>query len=178
MKKIAKEMLTIFVTVFLIVFIAFSILEIKQSNELVLLSERASYLTTTKHLKLKASKPLEKMIADAEQDGMCLVAISAFRTAEQQELMFNANEKGTTAFPGTSEHEKGIAVDLTACPMSDGVRNDSVERPELANDFETLPEYQWLVDNASVYNFEQSYTKENTQETGIVAESWHWRYVN
>jgi len=150
---------------------------IKNRNELVTLSKRASYLTTTKEIKSKVAGPLEQMIMDAEKDGMCLVVISAFRTKEYQAKLYANSDKIYVAFPGTSEHEKGIAVDFTACPMSDGVRDDTVERPELANEFDTFPEYQWLVDNAYKYNFEQSYTEDNVEETGFPTESWHWRFT-
>jgi len=150
----------------------------KEGSEIITLFERASYLNSTKKLKAKAVFPLEQMILDAEKDGICLVVVSGFRTLEQQQLLYNdKSKKGLVAKPGTSEHEQGIAVDLGGCPMIDGVRNDNGQRLELRNDFSTLPEYKWLVENAHKYNFEQSYTAENTEETGFLAEEWHWRYT-
>jgi LAS superfamily LD-carboxypeptidase LdcB len=68
--------------------------------------------------------------------------------------------------PGYSEHQTGLAVDFQACPMADGVRDDSVDRLELSNPFSTLPEYKWLIDHANQYKISQTY--EN--------ESWHWRF--
>jgi LAS superfamily LD-carboxypeptidase LdcB len=61
--------------------------------------------------------------------------------------------------------------------MINGVRNDTGERLELRNEFETLPEYQWLLQNASQYGFEQSYTEGNSQRSGFPAEAWHWKYI-
>lgn len=149
----------------------------KIKNKIVPLSKRASYLTATKEIKNKVSIPLEQLILDAEQDGMCLVVMSGFRTRERQQLLYNNDKEGLVAIPGTSEHEEGIAVDFGGCPMVDGTRNDLAQRLELRDDFSTLPEYQWLLDNAYKYNFEQSYTEENSEETGFPAEEWHWRYT-
>ena len=41
-------------------------------------------------------------------------------------------------------------------------------------DFEVLPEYEWLVKNAPSYGFELSYSR---GKKGITFEPWHWRYV-
>ena len=170
MKKII-----LFAVVLVISFFIARTICIKQF-ELTKLSERASWLNSTKYVQARVVKPLETMIMDAEKDGMCLVVTSAYRTPKEQLLIYNSNKDGTVAKPGKSEHEKGRAVDFTGCPMKDGVRNDDTQRLELADDFSTLPEYQWLVDNARKYHFIQSYTEENTEITGFSAEPWHWKY--
>lgn len=169
------------VMLFIVITIMFSIVITTKnkviSDKIIILSERASYLNSTQQVKQKVLEPLERMIMDAESDGMCLVVISALRTREQQQRLYNdISKRGYVAVPGTSEHELGIAVDLTACPMKDGVRNDDIQRLELRNDFDTLPEYEWLLKNAQKYNFVQSYTDENSYMTGFPAEAWHWRY--
>lgn len=139
----------------------------EQDLEMVPLSERASWLNTDQSLAKIAAPSIENMIIEAEKDGMCLVVISGYRTRELQEKIYNeAKDKSLVAIPGESEHELGLAVDLGGCPLIDGVRNDAGERLELGNDFETLPEYQWLVNNAEKYGFYQSYDY----------ESWHWKY--
>jgi D-alanyl-D-alanine carboxypeptidase len=149
----------------------------KRDMEIIPLSARASYLTTDQSLVRVAAPYLEKMILAAEKDGKCLVVLSGYRTFERQQKIWDeAEDKSIVAKPGTSEHEEGLAVDFGGCPMIDGVRNDAGERMELKNDFETLPEYQWLVDHAKEYGFEQSYTKENVEMTGYPAEPWHWRF--
>lgn len=187
LKKLKKERPILFL---LIIFIALSTIFIlaiddfnqrkewaDQQDEIVTLSPRASYLTTTKRLKLKAVEPVERMIMDAEKEGLCLIVMSGFRTSEQQQRLYNFDREGLVAIPGTSEHEEGIAVDFGGCPMLNGVRDDRGERLELRDDFPTLPEYQWLKENAYKYNFIQSYTAENSEETGFPAEEWHWRYT-
>jgi len=158
---------------------AFYLIEQKKARdlEIVELSARASYLNTTKTLAKIASPHIEKLIQDAEREGMCLIVLSGYRSTEQQQKVWNeAEDKSIVAFPGTSEHETGLAVDLGGCPMIDGVRNDAGVRLELRNDFETLPEYQWLLTNASEYGFYQSYTEGNSTRSGFPAESWHWKF--
>ncbi len=151
----------------------------KKANdlELVPLSARACYLNTHNKLAKIAAPHLEKMIMDAEKDGMCLIVLSGYRSKEdQQKIWDTATDRSKVAYPGKSEHETGLAVDLGGCPMIDGVRNDAGERLELRNDFETLPEYQWLKENAANYGFYQSFTAENQNKTGFPAESWHWKF--
>lgn len=141
------------------------------------LSARASYLRTKQKVASAVAPHIERMIADAEQDGMCLVVMGGFRTRETQRRLYDeAKDKSFVAYPGTSEHETGLAVDLVGCPMSHGVRDDGAERPELAGDFDSLPEYRWLTIHASDYGFRQSYTEINKAATGFPAEPWHWRY--
>ena len=146
--------------------------------ELTQLSPRASYLSGVYYLRTDVAPHLEQLILAAEKDGMCLIVKAGYRTKEhQQKLYDNAKNKSIVALPGISEHEQGIAVDFDACPMIDGVRNDSGERLELRNEFVTLPEYQWLLKNASRYGFAQSYTEDNRVQTGLPPEPWHWKYI-
>lgn len=144
------------------------------TKEVALLSDRASWLTTAQKLNTEAVPVIEKVITDAEKDGMCLVVASSLRTREQQEKL-NDQNPDIAAKPGTSEHETGLAIDFTACPMKDGKRDDSVERLELRKDFNELPEYQWLKENAPKYGLVESYREENQKKTNLPPEPWHWR---
>jgi len=136
-------------------------------DEIVLVSPRASYLNSTQKIMATVSPSLEQMIMDAEKDGFCLVVVSGYRTyEEQQKLYHSATDKSLVAIPGTSEHELGIAVDLGACPMSDGIRDDNAQRLELRKPFGELPEYAWLVKNGASYGFSQSFDN----------EPWHWKF--
>jgi LAS superfamily LD-carboxypeptidase LdcB len=174
MKKRNTAIIIILTILFII---GFNVLY-RNSNSIVTLSSRASFLNTTQQIKAKVQKPLEKMIMDAEKDGLCLVVTSGYRTKEKQEKIYNEIEDKTlVAKAGASEHEQGIAVDFGGCPMLNGVRDDNAERLELKKPFAELPEYQWLVDNASKYGFIQSYTQENSLQSGYSAEAWHWKYV-
>lgn len=145
---------------------------------LVPLSERASYLKTPKLLSIQAASAVERLITDAEGDGMCLVVIGAYRSFDtQQEIYNSAPDKTTVALPGRSEHQTGLAVDFSGCPMTNGHRDDSADRIELSGPFDSLPEYNWLLMHADYYGFEQSYRLDNVSKTGYPVEEWHWIFL-
>ncbi|MEE1054018.1 MAG: M15 family metallopeptidase, partial [Acutalibacteraceae bacterium] len=65
------------------------------------------------------------------------------------------------ARPGTSEHNTGLCADFN-----------------MASDtFETTPMYEWMCENAENYGFILRYPKEKQDITGVIYESWHWRFV-
>ena len=170
-----KKLIFIIIAVSILCFLL-----IKRNNRLELedLSARACWLTTKQQLSRKAKEKVEEMIANAENDGMCLVVMSGYRSPERQaELleMASPEEKKYIAQPEESEHQTGTAVDLTACPMKDGKRDDTVERLELKKDFNELPEYQWMLENAHKYGFYESYPEGNGK---FPYEPWHWKYKN
>jgi D-alanyl-D-alanine carboxypeptidase len=147
-------------------------------SPLMKLSRRASYLNSSVFLAFSAKIAVEEMIKDAEQDGVCLVVISGYRTAKKQQQLYDqAIDKYFVALPNESEHQTGLAVDFGGCPMKNGVRNDNIDRFELAEDFNTLPEYEWLKNHAEEYGFEESFTDNNADSTGFPAEPWHWKFV-
>ena len=142
------------------------------------LSMRASYLHEDEYLAYPAKLAVEDLINDAEKSGWCLTVASGYRSAERQQKVYdNAQDKSLVALPNESEHQTGLAVDFEACPMKDGVRNDSAERKELTKDFNTLPEYNWLKYNAARYGFEESFRSDNMEQTGFPPEAWHWKFV-
>ena len=70
------------------------------------------------------------------------------------------------ALVGTSEHHTGLAVDL------------------VGTDYQTLdekqadtPEAKWLAEHAYEYGFILRYPEGKENITGIIYESWHFRYV-
>ena len=153
-----------------------------EPQTLIKLSQRASFLDSSQYLDVRAKLLVEELIADAEEDGMCLTVSSSYRseTAQEkavQQLAQTGHKLDYIAIPGRSEHQTGLAVDFAACPMKNKKRDDSVERFELKKDFVELPEYQWLVDNAYKYDFEQSFQKDNEEETGYPEEAWHWKFI-
>ena len=70
------------------------------------------------------------------------------------------------AVPGTSEHELGLAVDLTD--------NDYRELDEAQEDTATQ---KWLMENSWRYGFILRYPNDKSEATGIIYEPWHYRYV-
>lgn len=59
---------------------------------------------------------VEAFIADAARQGIRLQVVSALRTREQQVALYNRYKAGQShlpaAKPGTSKHERGLAVDV------------------------------------------------------------------
>lgn len=126
---------------------------------------------------------LEEMMRDAQSEGMSLLICSAYRTNAQQQSLYlrkirRLEEQGLSpgeareqaarvvAPPGTSEHETGLALDITAQSY-----------PVLERDQEDTPEQQWLMENAWRYGFILRYPEDKTGITGICYEPWHYRYV-
>ena len=131
-----------------------------------------NWLDTEQEVDIRIWGRVQALVSDARDDGMCLVVSSGYRTYEEQEKLYERRSGEVLVMePGKSEHQTGLAVDLQACPMrmelGGPVRDDSVERPELANPFDTLPEYQWLVLNAEDYGIVQTYP----------SEPWHWKFM-
>ena len=75
-------------------------------------------------------------------------------------------EKAATisAVPLTSEHQAGLAVDLS----TDGT---------LLETFADTKQGQWLKEHCAEYGFILRYLPEKTLITGIINEPWHFRYV-
>lgn len=126
---------------------------------------------------------LKAMIADAKEAGYYIYILSSYRTMEKQISLYNAEVKkwlyeglsqeeaeekaGTiVAYPGTSEHHLGLAVDLV-----------SSEHVKLDQDAEKTKGYQWLVAHCQEYGFILRYPNNTTDVTGIIYEPWHFRYV-
>lgn len=66
--------------------------------------------------------------------------------------------------PGTSEHQSGLCVDM---------HNQWVTN----NTFDDTPAAIWLAENCYRFGFVLRYPKDKTDVTGIIHESWHFRYV-
>lgn len=111
------------------------------------------------------------------------VPISAYRTqAYQQGLFENKLERvlknGTdpavaedvaaesVARPGTSEHQLGLAVDIT-----DRFYTDLDIRQQWTGT------QRWLMEHCWDYGFILRYPEGTTELTGIIFEPWHYRYV-
>lgn len=128
----------------------------------------------------RAVSYLNAMCAAAEKDGVSLLVISSYRTNARQKTLYNnqvTKQKANhpelsdaevkklaatiSAYPGTSEHELGLAVDF-----------NSVETT-----FEGTAQFKWLKAHAEEYGFILRYTKEKQDITGVIYEPWHYRYV-
>lgn len=126
-------------------------------------------------LRKKAASALEELFAAAEEDGCILYGVSGFRSYERQSEIYNWNlwQKGSehtnlySAKPGTSEHQSGLAIDISC--QSAGM--------QLYENFATTEEGKWVSKNSWKYGFILRYPKEKTEITGYAYEPWHIRYV-
>jgi D-alanyl-D-alanine carboxypeptidase len=127
-------------------------------------------------LRSAAAAKFQQMQADARAQGINLVAISGFRSINDQEhLFFEVKEERSqittkraevSAPPGYSEHHTGYAIDI-----GDG----TAPATHLNANFEQTAAFRWLQENAPKYSFELSFPPDNPQ--GISYEPWHWRFV-
>lgn len=111
------------------------------------------------------------MVAAAQADGVDLKVWSPFRSYSIQNDLFQRQvarmggdeQKAATvvARPGTSEHNTGLCADFN---MADDA-------------FESKPYYKWMCENAENYGFILRYPKDKQSVTGVIYESWHWRFV-
>lgn len=119
---------------------------------------------------------LVDMLSDMRAEGLHPVIHSAFRTHAYQQTLYNNQVSKYRALgysrqeaqdlagrwvavPGTSEHELGLAVDISM------YTSDSDEI------------HAWLMENSYRYGFICRYPADKTDITGIHPEPWHYRYV-
>lgn len=128
-----------------------------------------------KKLRKSAATALETLFDDAKKDGIYLLAVSGYRSYNRQKYLFNAyadkygEEKANkfSARPGQSEHQTGLAMDITS--QSVGFR--------LTTDFGKVTEGKWVQENAYRYGFIIRYPKGKEDLTKYQYEPWHLRYV-
>ena len=109
----------------------------------------------------EAANRLFKLAEDEDMNGFILT--SGYRTREKQAELYAENTDGTAQRPGCSEHETGLAFDVTT-------RYDS-------GTFEDTAQFKWLIEHCWDFGFILRYPKDKTNVTGIAYESWHYRYV-
>lgn len=115
----------------------------------------------------------KQMRDDIEEEmNVHLMVNSSYRSYEDQEEIYNEFKKVSLKYadsyaarPGYSEHQTGLAIDIT-----------SLEHPT-ANEFEESEEYKWLKENCHKYGFVLRYPEGKEHITGYSTESWHFRYV-
>lgn len=127
------------------------------------------------HMRAVAAHALETMFNAAKKDGIKLYAQSGYRSFKRQTAIFAANVKRygekqasrVSAHPGTSEHQTGLAMDITSSDVND----------LLIQKFGDTKEGKWVALHAHEYGFIIRYPKGKEQITGYEYEPWHLRYV-
>ena len=102
---------------------------------------------------------------DNSKESLIITGISGYRSYKRQQQL--SIENPYVASPGTSEHQSGLALDVS-CP--------SIQY-QLIPEFAETPEGKWLKRNASLYGFIIRYPANKEPITGIPWEPWHIRYV-
>ncbi len=137
----------------------------------------------TYQLDARCAQAFWDMMADCAAAGGEPYICSGFRLRKDQEELFQDKIKRlieagtdpelapeeaskTVAVPGTSEHESGLAADLI-----------DESYPYLDEQQEHTPTQIWLMDNSWRYGFILRYPNGTTEQTGIIYEPWHYRYV-
>lgn len=128
-----------------------------------------------KQMRQKAATALDKLFKAAEQAGLELVAASGYRSYDRQKQIYENNvaTKGRkeadkfSARPGTSEHQTGLAMDVTTADVAFALKQT----------FKQTDEGSWLAKRAHGYGFIIRYPEGKSEVTGYSYEPWHLRYV-
>ncbi len=128
-----------------------------------------------KYLRKEVATALEVLFEEAEKEDVILYAVSGYRSYGRQQMLFNYRSERSgieetnklTAKPGQSEHQTGLAMDVSSKSV-----NLSLEEA-----FGETIEGIWLKNNAHRFGFIIRYLKEKTDITGYSYEPWHIRYV-
>lgn len=116
---------------------------------------------------------LQGLFAAAKADGYTLKVRSGYRSYAQQKQSYNdalatydsATANRYFAPPGASEHQTGLAADVT---NAQNVRGYA---------FKELPEAAWVAAHAAEFGLIVRYPEAGEPITGIAWEPWHLRYV-
>lgn len=126
-------------------------------------------------LRSEASQALTALFESAKEKDFILVARSGYRSYNTQTALYNGivSKYGQdyadkySAKPGQSEHQTGLAIDITSESVS----------LQLEEPFGETPEGIWVKENAHSFGFIIRYPKGKESITGYEYEPWHLRYL-
>jgi D-alanyl-D-alanine carboxypeptidase len=113
--------------------------------------------------------------AGKAEAGLDFSVQSAYRAFDSQTRVYDddvashgqAYADTDTARPGHSEHQTGLAVDISAVPA----------KCSLDACFAQTPQGEWLAANAWRFGFLLRYPADKVAVTGFAFEPWHYRYI-
>ena len=131
----------------------------------------------------RAIDRLNELLSAMRKQGLSPVVCSAYRTIEFQRALFSnkvsqlvasgfsqmqaeTEARKSIAYPGTSEHNLGLAVDIV-----------SMDYQLLDDKQAETPEARWLLENCAEFGFILRYPRGKETITGITYEPWHFRFV-
>ena len=118
---------------------------------------------------------MQQFVADCRAAGNTVFLSSGYRDYDTQTFLFNRKVEQygdedvaatIVARPGTSEHQTGLAADITDQYYE--TKNESLEYTAM---------YQWMFAHCQEYGFILRFPKGRDDVTGIIYEPWHFRYV-
>jgi D-alanyl-D-alanine carboxypeptidase len=123
-----------------------------------------------------ASAALIAMFAAGAAEGAGQMQVqSSYRSYAVQVGVYNgwvsslgkAQADRQSARPGYSEHQTGLAVDISTVPL----------KCSLGACFGTTPQGEWLAANSWRFGYLLRYPADKTAITGYEYEPWHFRYI-
>ncbi|WP_075876329.1 M15 family metallopeptidase [Merdibacter massiliensis] len=125
---------------------------------------------SNQYLRKTAASAWDELYAAAKKEGIHINVVSSFRTQSYQENLFNSylatdpDAASYSAFPRTSEHELGLALDISY-------------DYELHDDLQTSTLGKWMEENSYRYGWIVRYPQGKENITQYIYEPWHYRYV-
>lgn len=128
-----------------------------------------------KLLREDAAGALEELFEVAKEAGLSLLAVSGYRSYDRQKAIYDSNvaRNGSewtdqfSAKPGYSEHQSGLAMDVSTNSI----------HARLDEEFAGTPEGKFLAEHAHEYGFIIRYPEGKPDITGYSYEPWHIRYI-
>jgi zinc D-Ala-D-Ala carboxypeptidase len=127
-------------------------------------------------LRMDASAAMTAMVGAAAQAGVGEIALeSGYRSFQTQQTTYG-NQVGaegveqaelSSARPGFSEHQSGLAADVVPCGDGCGTLDDLAASAQ----------GQWIIEHAWEYGWITRYVDGGTPVSGYLPEPWHLRYV-
>ena len=135
-------------------------------TDLVLPDVRAVNSSNRLYMRKEAASALEELFKAAEDENYYLYAVSGYRSYSYQKSIYNPYS-GYSAPAGASEHQLGLAMDITLAKYNG----------TLSVDFGNTKEGKWVKENAHKYGFIFRYLQGKEDITGYNYEPWHLRYL-
>jgi zinc D-Ala-D-Ala carboxypeptidase len=128
-----------------------------------------------RQLRPVAARALEALFADAAAAGTPLAGVSGYRSEATQRSLFEyhvgrlglAAAQRVSARPRHSEHETGLAIDVT------GADGGCAAEPCFAG----TRAARWVARRAPQHGFVVRYPEDGEASTGYAYEPWHLRYL-
>lgn len=134
-----------------------------------------TYSSDKRKLRKVAADALERLFQAGEKEHVELYGVSGYRSYARQKQIYDKNiatrgqaaTDAVSAKPGSSEHQTGLTIDVSARSVNF----------RLDQSFGDTTEGQWLAENAHLYGFIIRYPYGKTEITGYSYEPWHIRFV-